>query len=93
MKNQLLLLLMLVIALTSLQAQVPHILTENDVLFEDGEIKDYTSSFTDIIIPPFLYCEKVTSIGSSAFQFSQLTRVTIPNNVTSIGTRALLQTN
>ena len=42
----------------------------------------------NLVIPRLLLGYKVTSIGSSAFAFNDLTSVTIPNSVTSIGNYA-----
>ena len=74
---------MLVFALT---AQAQYTLTIDDVVFENGEIKDYLNTTEkDIVIPDNFNGATVTSIGNQAFYSNNLTSVTIPNSVTSIG--------
>lgn len=52
-----------------------------DFVIENGVLKKYTGSDSDVVIP-----EGVTKIGGSAFEdCTSLTSVTIPNSVTSIG--------
>ena len=60
-----------------------------DVL-DDGtaEITGYTGEGGDITIPSTLGGYTVTSIGIIAFGFTELTSVTIPDSVTSIGVQA-----
>ncbi|AZQ64987.1 T9SS type A sorting domain-containing protein [Flammeovirga pectinis] len=65
-----------------------HLLTELDVKIVDGQIINYLSSYNNIIIPPFLDGQTVTSIGESAFSHNSLTTVSLPNTVTSIGENA-----
>ena len=53
---------------------------------ENGSVKRYSGTLTDIVIPSYYKGCKVTSIGSSAFSGCiGLTNVAIPNTVTSIG--------
>ena len=53
---------------------------------ENGRVKDYSGTSTNVVIPSYYKGCKVTSIGSSAFSGCiGLTNVTIPNTVTSIG--------
>ncbi len=82
------LLFSLLIWSTVLVGQVPYVITETDVLFENGEIKKYYGLSRDIIIPPFLYGQEVTSLGEISFTSSGLTSVQIPNTVTNIGVGA-----
>ena len=52
-------------------------------------ITDYDASCgTDIVIPKTINGNTVTTIGESAFDYNQLTSVTIPNSVTTIGSYA-----
>ena len=61
----------------------------SDVDFSDGEIIDYTNATEkNIIIPDNFDGVAVTSIGEGAFQNNQLTQVSIPNSVNSIGKNA-----
>ena len=53
---------------------------------ENGNVKGYSGTSTDVIIPSYYNGCNVTSIGDGAFSgCSGLTNVTIPNTVTSIG--------
>jgi hypothetical protein len=64
----------------------PYTLTINDVIFENGKIKDYLNTIeTNIIIPNNFNGEAVTSIVFYAFHGNQLTSVILPNSVTTIG--------
>ena len=61
----------------------------SDVDFSDGEITAYTNTTEkNIIIPDNFDGVAVTSIGEGAFQNNQLTQVSIPNSVNSIGKNA-----
>ena len=56
---------------------------------ENGNIKGYSGTQTDIVISSYYKGCSVTSIGSSAFEgCTGLTSVTIPDSVTSIGSSA-----
>ena len=58
----------------------------SDVDFSDGEITAYTNTTEkNIIIPDNFNDVAVTFIGENAFQNNQLTQVSIPSSVTSIG--------
>ena len=58
----------------------------SDVFFSNGEITDYTNTTEkNIIIPDNFNDVAVTFIGEDAFQNNQLTQVSIPSSVTSIG--------
>ena len=58
----------------------------SDVDFSDGEITAYTNTTEkNIIIPDNFNDVAVTFIGEDAFQNNQLTQVSIPSSVTSIG--------
>ncbi len=53
----------------------------SDFVIENGVLKKYKGSDSDVVIP-----EGVTCIGDSAFSLcSELTNITIPDSVTSIG--------
>ena len=56
---------------------------------ENGNVKGYSGTSMDVIIPTYYKGRRVTSIGSSAFSGCRgLANVTIPNTVTSIGSSA-----
>jgi formylglycine-generating enzyme required for sulfatase activity len=58
---------------------------------DNGGVKiiKYTGSKKEVNIPPSIQNNQVTGIGKSAFQGNKnITRVTIPNSVTSIGNNA-----
>ena len=56
---------------------------------ENGNVKGYSGTSMDVIIPTYYKGRRVTSIGSSAFSGCHgLANVTIPNTVTSIGSSA-----
>ena len=56
---------------------------------ENGNVKGYSGTSANVIIPSYYKGYNVTSIGSSAFyNCSGLTSVIIPDNVTSIGNYA-----
>ena len=58
----------------------------SDVTFSNGEITDYSNTIEkNIIIPDNFNDVAVTFIGENAFQNNQLTQVSIPSSVTSIG--------
>ena len=62
--------------------------------FSSGRISDYTCSGNDVVIPATIGGVSVTSIGNSAFRDNNnLTSVTIPNSVTSIGDYAFYDNN
>ncbi|NME72855.1 leucine-rich repeat protein, partial [Flammeovirga aprica] len=88
-------LLLSVLSFTKTVAQVPHILTKEDVLFEDGEIKDYYGGYPNIIIPQYIEGTEVTSIGNSAFSRGELSSVDFSNlsSLTSIGSYAFSYNN
>lgn len=73
-------------------AKIPYTLTQEDVVFENGEIKDF-NNFTEkwIIIPDNFGGENVVSIGKEAFYESStntnylLVNVTFPNTIETIG--------
>ena len=52
---------------------------------ETGTITGYTGTSTEVVIPSTIKSVPVTKIGNLAFNFRQLTGVTIPNSVVSIG--------
>ncbi|NME72821.1 leucine-rich repeat protein, partial [Flammeovirga aprica] len=88
-------LLLSVLSFTKTVAQVPHILTKEDVLFEDGEIKDYYGGYSNIIIPKYIDGIEVTSIGDLAFYLSNLSSVDFSDltSLSSIGENAFLYNN
>jgi len=55
---------------------------------EYGIIRSYNGTATNVIIPSQIQGKAVTFIGSSAFIEKQLTSVTIPSSVISIGSSA-----
>ena len=56
---------------------------------ENGNVKGYSGTSMDVIIPTYYKGRRVTSIGSSAFSGCHgLANVIIPNTVTSIGSSA-----
>jgi len=61
--------------------------TPTDFIFNanTGTITGYTGSGGSVNIPSTINGKKVTAIGTNAFEYKQLTSVTIPNTVTSIG--------
>lgn len=53
-----------------------------------GQITNYTGSDTVVNIPPTINGITVVSIGNGAFSFNRnITSVTVPSNVRSIGSR------
>lgn len=50
-----------------------------------GTITGYTGTDTNVVIPSQINGVNVTHIGGSAFAYSSVTSITIPNGVTSIG--------
>ncbi|MDR0910072.1 MAG: leucine-rich repeat protein [Spirochaetaceae bacterium] len=56
--------------------------------FEKGEIKDYTGSSKDVVIPSSINGEPVISIGQEAFVKKGINSVYIPDTVVSIALRA-----
>ncbi len=56
-----------------------------------AEISSFLGTSKDVVIPSSVEDYKVTSIGYSAFLFSDVERVTIPQNVTNIGDYAFCQ--
>ena len=61
---------------------------EEDFYVDNGEIQDYTGNGGDVEIPATKGGEAITSIGEEAFEGREITSVTIPNSVESIGRRA-----
>ena len=56
---------------------------------ENGIVKGYSGTLTDVVIPSYYKGYNVTSIGSSAFYYcSGLTSIIIPDSVTSIASGA-----
>lgn len=62
-------------------------------ILDDGtaEITDYYGNVTEPVIPNSLNHYTVTSIGAYAFQFCNLTSITIPESVKSIGEGAFYE--
>jgi len=56
-------------------------------------IVEYVGDNQVVRIPSRINRRPVTHIGGSAFDFNQLTSVTIPNSVTHIGERAFAETS
>lgn len=70
----------------SLQAQ--HTILLSEVTFVNGQIKDYSGSATDILIPDNFDGVQVTSIGRQAFSGNGLTGVEIAGSVKHIELQA-----
>jgi hypothetical protein len=57
----------------------------NEYKFVVGEIRGYSGGSKTPVIPRAVWDETVVGIGYEAFNYKQLTRVTIPDSVTYIG--------
>lgn len=77
----------------TLYVERAYTLTLADVTFDSttGELTDYRSQYTNIIIPDQFNGVPVTSIGDKAFFSSRLVSVVIPNSVTVIGKWAFFE--
>ena len=62
----------------------PHVLTIDDVYFNENTILEYTADYENIIIPEKLDNMIVKNIDHGAFSRSGVSRVVIPNSVTTI---------
>ena len=69
-------------------AQIPHVITIDDVNFHNGKITNYHSPYTKIIIPSYLNGQVVTSIGDDAFNNKSLSSAVLPTSIVSIGKNA-----
>lgn len=56
----------------------------NDFTFENGVIKKYKGSDTDVVIPAAINGQAVTTIGTSAFYDGEIVSVTVPEGVLTI---------
>lgn len=70
-----------------------HILTEEDVVFENNTIKDYRSHYSFIIIPSHFGEDKVTIIGESAFYGARLKDVILPQTIVKLDVKAFYDNN
>lgn len=61
---------------------------ETDFIFSDGTIVQYIGTDTIVDIPNEIGGEKVLHIGDSAFKYTNVLSVTIPEGVTDIGASA-----
>ncbi len=59
--------------------------TRGDYVVENGCITDYDGYETELDIPSVVSGEKITAIGDSAFKYSEIISVTIPEGVISLG--------
>ncbi len=66
---------------------------ENDFQFVDGAITKYIGNERVVDIPPTIGGKTVKSIGNNAFEKTSVSIVTIPDSVTSIGSKAFLDCN
>lgn len=62
----------------------PYTLTKEDVTIDGNEIKYYTGTYSNIIIPGIFDGINVTSIASNAFIYHRLTSVAILDGITSV---------
>ncbi len=62
----------------------PHILTSEDVEFDDNIIIDYSASYTNIIIPSEIGAIAIETIHQTSFDYKMLIEVTIEEGITLI---------
>jgi hypothetical protein len=60
----------------------------------NGILTNYTGNLANVVVPPVVQGVFITFIGRESFWFNeQLTSITIPDSVTSIGNHAFYETN